>query len=116
MNRQQRDKQSQFVGITGADSSTATRCLEAASWSVEAAIDYFYSNGMQPSRSASKRPDRSGRLALPAGGGGLILQWRRPGHGDARACGAVSVFTAFTLLLAAACPFVPAGTPFTACF
>lgn len=58
MNRQQRDKQSQFVGITGADSSTATRCLEAASWSVEAAIDYFYSNGMQPSRSASKRPDR----------------------------------------------------------
>lgn len=46
MNRQQRERQSQFVGITGADAGVAQRCLEAAGWSVEAAIEIFYSGGM----------------------------------------------------------------------
>ena len=66
MNRQQKERLSQFVGITGADSGVAQRCLEAASWSVEAAIEIFYSSGMH--------------LAAARGGGGARLdRWGRGG-------------------------------------
>ncbi|KAL4452395.1 hypothetical protein ABPG75_008057 [Micractinium tetrahymenae] len=61
MNRQQRERLSQFQGITGADSGVATRCLEAAGWSVEGAIDMYYSNGMHLAaggRSSGPRLDR----------------------------------------------------------
>lgn len=60
MNRQQKDRLSQFVGITGADSSLATRCLEASGWSVESAIEIYYSNSMhtRTGRAAGPRLDR----------------------------------------------------------
>ena len=38
MNRQQKERLAQFQGITGADAGVASRCLEAAGWSMEAAI------------------------------------------------------------------------------
>lgn len=60
MNRAQKERLAQFVGITGADSGVAQRCLEAAGWSVEAGIEVFYSSGMhlQASRSGGSRLDR----------------------------------------------------------
>lgn len=60
MNRQQRERLSQFQGITGADAGVAGRCLEASGWSVEGAIDVYYSNGMHlgASRSSGSRLDR----------------------------------------------------------
>lgn len=60
MNRQQRDRVTQFVGVTGADSGVAQRCLEGAGWSVEGAIDLYYSNGMHlaAARSGVQRLDR----------------------------------------------------------
>ncbi|PRW57295.1 DCN1 2 [Chlorella sorokiniana] len=60
MNRAQKERLAQFVGITGADNSVAQRCLEAAGWSVEAGIEIFYSSGMhlQAARSGGSRLDR----------------------------------------------------------
>lgn len=60
MNRQQKDRVSQFVGITGAESSVGVRCLEAAGWSIEGAIEVYYTNGMhmQTSRSSAPRLDK----------------------------------------------------------
>ena len=59
MNRQQKERLAQFVGITGADASVATRCLDAAGWGVESAIEIFYSSGMQlASRAGGSRIDR----------------------------------------------------------
>lgn len=46
LNKQQKDKVSQFVSITGADQRVAVECLQLGSWNVEAAIDYFYSSGL----------------------------------------------------------------------
>lgn len=66
MNRQQRERLSQFVGITGADNSLATRCLEAAGWSVESAIEMYYSNGMsaKAGRASAPRVDKCAPAVL----------------------------------------------------
>lgn len=76
MNRAQKERLAQFVGITGADSGVAQRCLEAAGWSVEAGIEVFYSSGMhlQASRSGGSRLDRC--APQPCGTQQLPLQRR----------------------------------------
>ncbi|GBF90080.1 hypothetical protein Rsub_02788 [Raphidocelis subcapitata] len=43
----EKEKASQFKTITGASDKVATECLRATGWSVEAAIEYFYSSGLQ---------------------------------------------------------------------
>lgn len=58
MNRQQRERLSQFQGVTGADAGVAARCLEASGWSVESAIDVYYSGGMHLTRSSGPHLDR----------------------------------------------------------
>lgn len=61
LNKQQKEKLVQFVGITGADQRVAQECLQLGSWSVEGAIDYFYTSGlsaMAPTRSAGPRLDK----------------------------------------------------------
>lgn len=63
MNRAQKERLSQFVGITGADSGVAQRCLEAAGWSVEAAIEIFYSSGMHMQAARSGGGSRLDRCA-----------------------------------------------------
>ena len=64
LNKQQKDKVSQFVSITGAEQRVAVECLQLGSWNVEAAIDYFYSSGLSSMASL-----RSGsRLDRWAGG------------------------------------------------
>ena len=62
MNKQQKERLSQFVGITGADTSVATRCLEASGWGVEAAIEIYYSYGMH-------------MQAARGAGGGRLDRW-----------------------------------------
>lgn len=51
MNRSKKEKErvSQFKSITGASDKIASECLRATGWSVESAIDYFYSSGLQGS-------------------------------------------------------------------
>lgn len=60
LNKQQKDKLVQFVGITGAEQRTALECLQLGSWSVEAAIDYFYTSGLAAAaqRHSGPRLDR----------------------------------------------------------
>ncbi|PSC72336.1 DCN1 2 [Micractinium conductrix] len=59
MNRQQKERLAQFQGITGADAGVASRCLEAAGWSMEAAIDVYYSNGMHLRGAYGPRIDKN---------------------------------------------------------
>lgn len=47
LNKQQKDRVSQFRAITGGSDKQAIECLRQAAWSVEGGIDVFYSSGMQ---------------------------------------------------------------------
>ncbi|WIA36766.1 hypothetical protein OEZ86_008030 [Tetradesmus obliquus] len=47
LNRQQKDKVTQFRSITGASDKQALDCLKQAGWSVEMGIEVFFSLGMQ---------------------------------------------------------------------
>eukprot|EP00775_Hariotina_reticulata_P012415 gene12415-12550_t len=49
LNRQQKDKVTQFRSITGASDKQAVDCLRQAGWSVEGGIEVFFSMGMQVS-------------------------------------------------------------------
>ncbi|KXZ49925.1 hypothetical protein GPECTOR_19g376 [Gonium pectorale] len=46
LTKQQKDKITQFRGITGSSEKLATDCLKIAGWGVEQAIDHFYSSGL----------------------------------------------------------------------
>lgn len=63
LTKPQREKISQFCGITGASSRVATDCLQIADWKVEVAIDYFFSSGLNyadaSNRSTQPRVDRA---------------------------------------------------------
>lgn len=56
LDRSQKERVAHFVAITGADQRVAVECLQLGGWSVESAIDYFYSSGMaaMPTRSGPK--------------------------------------------------------------
>lgn len=56
LSKQQKDKLTQFVGITGADQRVALECLQLGGWSVEGAIDYFYTSGMAAQMQARSGP------------------------------------------------------------
>eukprot|EP00879_Flechtneria_rotunda_P004663 GHRR01004924.1.p1 GENE.GHRR01004924.1~~GHRR01004924.1.p1 ORF type:complete len:254 (+),score=83.75 GHRR01004924.1:305-1066(+) len=47
LNRQQKDKITQFRSIVGASDKQAIDCLKQAGWSVEGGIEVFYSMGMR---------------------------------------------------------------------
>ncbi|KAF6263547.1 hypothetical protein COO60DRAFT_415085 [Scenedesmus sp. NREL 46B-D3] len=47
LNRQQKDKVTQFRSITGASDKQAIDCLKQAGWGVEGGIEVFFSMGMQ---------------------------------------------------------------------
>jgi len=49
LGRREKDKITQFRGITGASDKIATDCLRQANWSTEVAIELFYSSGLQAS-------------------------------------------------------------------
>eukprot|EP00882_Tetradesmus_deserticola_P006042 GHRQ01006360.1.p2 GENE.GHRQ01006360.1~~GHRQ01006360.1.p2 ORF type:complete len:226 (+),score=89.84 GHRQ01006360.1:293-970(+) len=49
LNRQHKDKVTQFRSITGASDKQAIDCLKQAGWSVEGGIEVFFSLGMQGS-------------------------------------------------------------------
>eukprot|EP00882_Tetradesmus_deserticola_P003375 GHRQ01003571.1.p2 GENE.GHRQ01003571.1~~GHRQ01003571.1.p2 ORF type:complete len:254 (+),score=115.01 GHRQ01003571.1:293-1054(+) len=49
LNRQHKDKVTQFRSITGASDKKAIDCLKQAGWSVEGGIEVFFSLGMQGS-------------------------------------------------------------------
>ena len=72
MNRQQKERLGQFQGVTGSDTAVATRCLEAAGWSVEGAVDIYYSSGMhmQANRGSGGRAAGPNRCLKEGGGGG----------------------------------------------
>lgn len=57
LSRAQRDKITQFKGITGANEKVASDCLKSASWSLEAAIEVFYS-GAEDLHSAGRLDHR----------------------------------------------------------
>ncbi|KAK9918420.1 hypothetical protein WJX75_004024 [Coccomyxa subellipsoidea] len=42
LDRQSKEKLEQFVAITNAPEKMAVRCLQAADWSIEAAIEFYY--------------------------------------------------------------------------
>lgn len=46
LNNAQKDKITQFTGVTGSTGSSAIECLQATNWSLERAIDHFYVTGM----------------------------------------------------------------------
>lgn len=75
MNKQHKERLSQFVGITGADTSLATRCLEASGWGVEAAIEIYYSNGMHAQAAARSGGSRLDRAAIHR----LFLKYKEEG-------------------------------------
>eukprot|EP00878_Enallax_costatus_P003752 GHUV01003968.1.p1 GENE.GHUV01003968.1~~GHUV01003968.1.p1 ORF type:complete len:254 (+),score=70.65 GHUV01003968.1:404-1165(+) len=55
LNRQQKDRVTQFRSITGASDKQAIDCLRQAGWSVEGGIEVFYSMGMQPTTTVDTR-------------------------------------------------------------
>lgn len=52
LNKQQKDRVTQFRNITGANDKQAIDCLRQAGWSVEGGIEVFYASGMQATPSA----------------------------------------------------------------
>lgn len=52
----QREKLAQVVGVTGASTRTALECLTATGWSLEAAVDYYYSSGAYPAARGGRGP------------------------------------------------------------
>jgi DCN1-like protein 1/2 len=64
LSRAQREKVSEFVGVTGAPDGLAAECLAAAEWGLERAVDLFYSSGLA-ARAAAGRP-RADAAALRA--------------------------------------------------
>lgn len=58
----QKDKISQFTGVTGSTVSAAVECMKATNWSLERAIDHFYVTGMNahPSYNGNGRSHKSG--------------------------------------------------------
>ena len=49
LTKTQRDRLSQFTGITGASSKVAVECLSLSNWGVEPAIEYYYTSGIAAS-------------------------------------------------------------------
>lgn len=61
LSRGQQERVAQFVGVTGSAPRVAQECLQVCQWSVEAAVDYYYSSGMSAyaeRASAQPRLDR----------------------------------------------------------
>jgi len=46
LTRENKNRLQQFLAITGASEKVAAECLRATQWSVEPAIDHYYSSGM----------------------------------------------------------------------
>jgi DCN1-like protein 1/2 len=60
LSRSQRDAASQFAAVTGAPTAVAVQCLQLSDWTLDRAVDYYYSSGMSSHSKTSKtRVDRS---------------------------------------------------------
>lgn len=47
LTKAQKDRVVQFCNVTGAGQGVAAECLQATSWSLERAVDHFYTSGLQ---------------------------------------------------------------------
>ncbi|EIE18950.1 DUF298-domain-containing protein [Coccomyxa subellipsoidea C-169] len=63
LDRQSKDKIEAFVGITNAHEKMALRCLQAADWSIEAAIEIYYQS-VPPAPAQVSVPQRTSQTAL----------------------------------------------------
>jgi DCN1-like protein 1/2 len=64
LTKPQREKVTQFLAITGAATKIAIECLQLTNWSLEPAVDYYYSagylsSGGSPMHGGSNRIDRT---------------------------------------------------------
>ena len=57
LTKPQKERVSQFLAVTGAATKVAIECLQLTNWSLEPAIDYFYSANLE-----SASPRRGGRI------------------------------------------------------
>ncbi|KAL6767454.1 hypothetical protein ACKKBF_B35300 [Auxenochlorella protothecoides x Auxenochlorella symbiontica] len=73
----QREKLAQVVGVTGASTRTALECLTATGWSLEAAVDYYYSSGAYPAARGGRGP-KTDKAAI----GELFARYRDEGEED----------------------------------
>ncbi|KAG7675062.1 hypothetical protein Ndes2526B_g07910 [Nannochloris sp. 'desiccata'] len=65
LTKPQRERVTQFLGITGAATKVAIECLQLANWSLEPAIDYYYSAGaLSSAGSPMRRGNRIDRTAI----------------------------------------------------
>jgi DCN1-like protein 1/2 len=65
LTKPQREQVTQFQGITGAATKIAIECLQLTNWSIEPAIDYYYSAGyMTSAGGGSPRGNRIDRNAI----------------------------------------------------
>lgn len=60
LSKAQRDRVSQFAGITGAPARVAMECLHLNNWALEPAVDYYFSSGLAHQQAgAASRIDRN---------------------------------------------------------
>lgn len=77
LSRVEKERLTQFCGVTGAMPRVATVCLEVANWNIEAAVNYYYNSGIsnQSDRSHA-RLDRCGTGPWARGTGTLHRQYQ----------------------------------------
>ena len=59
LSKPHREKVSQFATVTGAPTKLAIECLTLANWTLDPAIDYYYSSGLNESTQSRSRIDRT---------------------------------------------------------